>query len=195
MAGAMASGILLDFEFGDTAITTLSFIRDVVVDAKHYGDQVPAVRARLSYDIARINSFVEFLRRRAPDGEPQLGKLQDASQNAVIGLIQELEFTLAGFTAYVNKHDIVDLRRGYVKSTRGVLEGDALASRVAEAEGILSTADVKQKLRWGIFEKSRIMTILRDLEDWGDRAMNLLLCVVSFHSGVEGKNAATLTDS
>ncbi|KAJ3548169.1 hypothetical protein NM208_g1146 [Fusarium decemcellulare] len=175
MADLIVGAVGLGLAAADDAIAVLSFIHDIVVDTKHYGDQIPAVRTRLTYETARLQSFSDYLKRRAPSGVSQFSTLHPASQSAALGLIQELEITFAAYKAYINKHGIDALRKGYSKSVEGGMEGLQLQARVGEAAEAKLMSSLGQSLRWGIFEKSRVMKLLKKLQDWNDRTMNLLL--------------------
>ncbi|KAF1830817.1 hypothetical protein BDW02DRAFT_582587 [Decorospora gaudefroyi] len=189
MADIAIGAIGLGLTAADQAVSVLNFIRDFLVDATHYGDQLPTFRTRITSEIARLQLFSGYLKRATPNGGSQLSALHPVSQSAVLGLLQELEITFAAYTAYVNRHDIVALRQGYARSLEDGIERVGLESRRREVADVPS--NLSQKLVWGFFAKKKIVALLKVLEDWNDRSMNLLLCELRFGSGDGGRVVPT----
>ena len=183
MAELMIGVVQLGIQVTESSIIVLRFIHDVVVNTKHYGNRVTALRSRISSETARVDTFLTYLKNKTADGKPKLATLQASCQSAVTHLIQELEATFAAFSSYIRQHDIDALRRGYVININDDALDAVLDAKLLEIKRTKGDTPLLDKLVWSLFQKRKVLELVDALQNWNDRLMNVLLCDVVFGSG------------
>lgn len=188
--GEVVGAVSLGIQVTETSIKVISFIIDVVVNTKNYGNGVTALRSRISAENARIETFLAYLKQRTADDKPKLVTLHVSCQNAVVLLIQELEVAFAAFSAYMKRHDIDALKRGYVAEIDEKALDAALDAKVLEIKRIKGDTPRLDRLVWSLFQKRKVLELVNTLEAWNDRLMNVLLCDAVFGpaNGTQGED-------
>jgi hypothetical protein len=180
MAELIVGAVALGIQVADSSITVLSFINEVVVNTKHYGDQVTALRSRISAETARVDTFLTYLKNKTPNGQPKLATLHASCQSAVVCLIQELEVTFAAFASYIQQHDIDALRRGYALNIDDDALDKVLDAKLLEIKRTKGNALRLDRLAWSLFQKRKVLRLVDSLQSWNDSLMNVLLCDAVF---------------
>jgi hypothetical protein len=176
-------GIGLAITLTDKCIKAIEFIIAKVDDARHLGEDVPKFKARFVCESARLHAFSNYFLHENEDGIKRLDTLPLISQDAIFGILPELELLFSGYSAYLEKHDIEELQREYTSNmtmeTGPKQQADA---REKERQRIQEKASRWEVTKWALFEKKKISRLIEQIEEWTGRLMGLLLCGVCFNA-------------
>ena len=128
-ASLVLGGIGLSITIVDKSIKAIEFIIATINDAKTFGEHVLKLKTRLTSECARLYDFSTFLQQEDETGIKRLSTLPLISQDAVVGVIQELELLFWGYSTYLKNHNIEELQRGYTTSERLAEDAKQLSDR------------------------------------------------------------------
>ena len=180
----------------DSAVKVIQFLRTWAQDAKHMGADVRSFRTRLTCECARLEALSAFL--KIEDGGKRLIEtFPNMAQQAVLGMLQELEVLFGQYSTYVADHSIKELQRGYaVSELRSEMSGLELAQKGGwEGEEIQKRTSFVTKTEWGLLRKRKIGQLIIDIEEWNSRLMSFVqsgLCLGKGPFGVEAKHYPVL---
>lgn len=179
--GLVLGGIGLAITIVDKSILAIKFIITTVDDAEHLGEHIPKFRTRLSCECARLQAFNSFLLQKNEEGTQRLNKLPLISQDAIWGMIQELEVLFLNYSVYLEKHNMEELQRGYVTQVQLEKDSEQLADgRKEERKEIQDRVTRWEAAKWALFKKKKIERLIEETEEWNGRLMGLLLCALCF---------------
>ena len=182
-AGLVLGGIGLSITIVDKTIKAIEFIVTTVDDVEHLGEHVPKLKTRLSCECARLQGFRSFLLQENEEGTKRLDELPLVSQDAILGMIQELELLFGSYSMYLEKHNIEELQRGYETNVRLEKDLKKLADkRKEERKEIQERVTQLEATKWALFRKKKITRLIEEIEEWNGRLMGLLLCGFCFGS-------------
>jgi hypothetical protein len=180
----------------DDGVVVVKFFVDWVKDARHYGEASHAFRVRLLSEVAKLEYFASFMKDRDVNGKSRFSLFPLICQQAVSGLMEELEVNIAAYRDLILKYNIEDLRKSYETHMYGK-GGDTFQPSSALVEAGKTKAKETQKkasLRsvaaWGLFRKKKVEALIATIEGWNAKLMTLLLCGVSFGIGPKGSGDA-----
>ncbi|OCL04809.1 hypothetical protein AOQ84DRAFT_225548 [Glonium stellatum] len=166
----------------DDVIKVLTFITGWVQDARHFGGDVHAFRALLASETARLQGFIGFLQESTNSGS-RFESLPSINRTAIVWTVEELDMTFSSYAAFVQKHSVEELQRGYESDAH--LEtntGKSVERGKQTVERVQSDTSFGTVTKWGLFGKRKLEKLLRDMEEWNTRLQNLLLCGLCFGS-------------
>ncbi|KIN00702.1 hypothetical protein OIDMADRAFT_29778 [Oidiodendron maius Zn] len=175
----------------DDGVKVLNFVLKWIDDAKHYGEHVRIFKTRLATEIARLQTLSDFLGQKSDDGVYRFEELPSLSQRAVKGMIQEFQTTLSSYSMLVSRYKIESLQRGY--ESKGSSKDDALsmhspldleAAGAAESKNTQDEASWIRVAAWGLFQKKKIMALIKELTDWNSQLQCLLIKNLGMSTGV-----------
>jgi hypothetical protein len=180
-AGLVLGGIGLSITIVDKSIKAIEFIIGTINDAKTFGEHVLKLKTRLTSECARLYAFSTFLQQENETGIKRLNTLPLISQDAIVGMIQELELLFWGYSTYLENHDIEELQRGYTTSEGLAEDAKQLADRrKEERKGTQDRVSWWQATKWGLVEKRKVAALVEQIEEWNERLWRLLLCGLCF---------------
>ncbi|KAK3646864.1 hypothetical protein LTR56_008352 [Elasticomyces elasticus] len=179
-AGLVLGGIAFALSRVNEVITIVKFIDNCIKDSKAFGKDVRGFHTRITTEVARLNIFQALLNEE--DGDvPRFTTLPSVCQDAILGLIQELEVAFASYRTYVNENSLGPLQQFY-NSTISLedqpLQIEQKATRFSESTQ--RDASLTVLALWGLWRKSKLTKLLSELQGWNDQLMNLILCGVCF---------------
>jgi hypothetical protein len=182
MSAGLALGVAgVGIQIVDDAVKVIIFIRDIIHDSKHFGEDIRPLRTRTITETARLQAFSGFMKQIDDQGKTRFDSFPLINQKAILGMMLELELLFAGYSKFVREHDINELQRGYEPDLQLKSNVDTVMEKAGkDSARVQKQASLAEKMFWGIFEKRRILSLLKSLEDWNSRLMGLLLCGLCF---------------
>ncbi len=187
----------------DDSIAVMKFVVDWVTGARHYGEASNAFRIRLLSEVVKLNYFSEFLKESTETGKSRFSTLPLICQQAVSGLMEELEINIVAYRDLILKYDIEDLRKAYESpGSYGKDDGTFQNPSELAQTGKEKTKATQKKASllsvtvWGLFRQKKVESLIANIEGWNAKLMSLLLCGVSFGTKVAGStDTVTLVDT
>lgn len=201
MEGLAIGATGLGIKVIESTIQVLGFIHDVVVDARHYGEQTQSIKTKIIAEVSRLNSLESYLQSTAwTVGEkmPEIANLRPATQSAVLNLLQELDISFAVFSAYIRKHNMEVFKTGYAKSSSAgpsATMDQRLALQAIDAQQTQESTPRTDKLLWGAFTKKKVIKLVDGVKEWNDTLMNVLLCDKVFGKSLHHDGSLSLDSS
>jgi hypothetical protein len=192
-AGLVLGGIGFSITIIDQSIMAIEFIIETVDGARTFGELTLKLKTRLTSECARLCAFNSFLQQENDAGTKRFSTLSSISQDAILGMIQELEILFCAYSDYLEKHNIEEMQRGY--SSNMTLEKDTkqlVNRRKEEGKEAQDRASRWEAAKWALFEKKRIMALIDQIEKWNNTLWGLLLCGVCL--GIEPSFTASDRD-
>jgi hypothetical protein len=181
----------------DDGVVVVKFFVDWVKDARHYGEASHAFRIRLLSEVAKLEYFASFMKDRDVNGKSRFSLFPLICQQAVSGLMEELEVNIAAYRDLILKYNIEDLRKAYDTHMLSGKDDDTFQppSTLAEAgktkaKETQKKASLRSVAAWGLFRKKKVEALIATIEGWDAKLMTLLLCGVLFGIGPKGSGDA-----
>ena len=182
---AAVGEISLAIAIVDECVTVVRFIKDLIQEAKNFGDAIRILRKSVAVEAARLHCLSSFLKRKIVDDKTRFQLLPEVHQSVILGMIQELEIIFFRYSIAIAKYNIKDLQRGYELET-GPSAEKLSDSETLRAEGVemgritQEKAKLIDKATWALFKQKKVSQLVSALESWNNKLMNFLICGIYF---------------
>jgi len=174
-------GLSLAIQIVDKCVKVVEYFAEKIENTKNLGEHVGKLKTRITCECARLQAFNRFLAQETENGEKKLERLPGITQDAIIGMIQELEMLFWSYSQYVEQQSITELQRGY--ANHKVLEQtpeQIVEGKKQERKEARERFDWRDAAKWAFSDKKRITNLVQEIEEWNNRMMGLLLVGICY---------------
>jgi hypothetical protein len=155
----------------DDGIIVLKFIVNWIKDGRHYGEASNAFRTRLLSEVVKLNYFSRFLKESAETGKSRFSTLPLICQQAVSGLMEELEVNIVAYRDLILEYNIEDLRKAYEShgsygKDDGTFQNPSELAQTGKekAKETQKRASLRSVTVWGLFKKKKVESLITEIE-------------------------------